>query len=191
GKMEAHDEVRSSTSGSLNNEDGDAFTLTLEPLDEARAMKFVRSPSAGATCMFVGTTRDTFQERTVNRLEYEAYSKLALKTMRSIVQKARSGQLQPTVEGRDLPSSDRLLHGQTVTRIYMSHRLGVVPVGESSIVIAVSSPHRRESFEVAEWLLEQVKREVPIWKREVYAEGQRDLASGSQSTWKANFPTAA
>ncbi len=204
--------VAASTDNSITTEQGDRLLIVHDLLDEGLALRHVRDPSAGATCVFVGTTRDSFKGtrgqdhasqmeliadtathtrsagKTVTRLEYEAYSTLALRTMRSIVQRARKGQLEPPVQERAANASDagaEQKYGTTLTRIFLAHRLGTVPVGESSIIVAVSSPHRRESFEVAEWLLEQVKREVPIWKQEQYA----DEADGAaRPEWKANFP---
>jgi len=124
-------------------------------------------------------SRSSHADKLVTSLEYEAYTKMALKAMLSIIEKARLGSLQPPVAERATASiAPQNPYGTTITRIHISHRLGLVPVGESSIVIAVSSPHRRESFEVAEWLLEQVKREVPIWKRELYSQ--------AKPAWKAN-----
>lgn len=85
----------------------------------------------------------------------------------------------PTSSTPAAPTSAALL-----TRISIHHRLGSVPVGETSIVIAVTSPHRREAFYVCEWILEQVKMHTPVWKREWYAEEEGE----SGSAWKANFP---
>lgn len=146
----------------------------------------------------------------VSRLDYEAYTPLALKTLRAIIQRARSTptsswpppRLQPqrsadlhadsgaSASTSSLPSAEGINSSpsaaqnssssssstttdekppppDSIVRIALIHRLGPVPTGESSILIAVSSPHRRRAFEVAEWLLEETKRIVPIWKREV------------------------
>ena len=100
--------------------------------------------------------------KTVTRLEYQAYSKLAIKTMAGILQVARS--------------SIPILH------CALYHRLGTVPVGEPSIVIAVSSPHRKEAFRACEFILEEVKRKAQIWKREYY-EGEQE--EGAE--WRENY----
>lgn len=109
----------------------------------------------------------------VTRLEYQAYSKLAIKTMADIIRAAshasRSDQHTPPYKV------------SAVLRCSLHHRLGTVPVGEPSIVIAVSSPHRKEAFIACELILEEVKRKVQIWKREFY-EGKDDDAA----EWKAN-----
>lgn len=127
---------------------------------------------------------------------------MALKTMCKIVNEARElcqrgafsfpwpeyPSSQPTSFNSSLPPKPDLIN-QThsavsttveLTRISLVHRLGIVPPKESSISIAVSSPHRREAFRACEWILEEVKKRVEVWKREVYAEGDK--------RWKENFP---
>ncbi|KAG8895540.1 Molybdopterin synthase catalytic subunit, partial [Tulasnella sp. 408] len=143
---------------------GDVAELTFGVLDVSQYSKSVHSEQAGAQVIFVGTTRDTFQDRKVIRLEYEAYSSLALRTLTSIFVDAR----------RRFPST---------IQCAVCHRLGNVPVGEASIVVAVSSPHRKAGFEACEFILEEVKLKAQIWKREWY-EGD----DPSQATWKENFP---
>jgi len=98
----------------------------------------------------------------VTRLEYQAYSKLAIKTMSDIIRSAHSS--------------------CSLIRCVVYHRLGPVPVGEPSIVIAVSSPHRKEAFVACELILEEVKRKAQIWKREYY-EGEDE----DEAEWKSNY----
>src|ERR1700761_4302979 len=100
--------------------------------------------------------------KSVIQLEYQAYSKLAIRTMRSIVDATMIQQSQHDVK-----------------QCVVEHRLGVVPVGEPSIVIAVSAPHRKEAFVACEEILEQVKVKAQIWKREVYNDY-------TDAEWKAN-----
>ena len=111
--------------------------------------------------------------KVVTRLEYSAYTKLAIKTICRILNEAVK--LGSRNEHIPEPSSQALI------RCAIIHRLGVVPVGEPSIVIAVSSPHRKEAFEACESILEQVKRHAQIWRREFY-EGDKD----EDAEWKAN-----
>jgi molybdopterin synthase catalytic subunit len=104
---------------------------------------------------------------------------LCLSTLHSIATAARS---HPA-----LANPPAAIH-----HLAIAHRLGIVPTGESSIVIAVSASHRRESFALCEWLLEEVKKKAQVWKREVYAdgasvEGAVDGGSEPQSAWKENF----
>lgn len=107
----------------------------------------------------------------VTRLEYQAYSKMAIKMMVDVIIAARGVVNRSEHAAPSAPTSS-LLH----CSIY--HRLGTVPVGEASIVIAVSSPHRKEAFVACEYILEQVKLKVPIWKKEVYEKGEPE--------WKEN-----
>ncbi|KAI0322658.1 molybdenum cofactor synthesis 2 [Amylostereum chailletii] len=161
-----------SIEGRLTTDDG-VCVLTYEPLDVNKIISSVADDAAGATAVFIGTTRNSFKGRVVTRLEYEAYTKLALKTMANILGAARKSAAQPshnptgTVPG--------LLH----TAVH--HRLGMVPVGDPSIVIAVSSPHRREAFVACELILEEIKAKAQIWKREYYEGEDEDTAE-----WKAN-----
>jgi molybdopterin synthase catalytic subunit len=113
----------------------------------------------------------------VTRLDYQAYSKVAVKTMANIIREARAqaSRSEHQVEG----------YVSSILKCAVYHRLGTVPVGEASIVIAVSSPHRRESFVACEYILEQVKRRAQIWKREFY-EGERE----EDAAWKENVTTS-
>jgi molybdopterin synthase catalytic subunit len=110
----------------------------------------------------------------VTRLEYQAYSKMAVKMMKDIFLSAHANAARSEHAVSSGPPVSPLLH------CVVYHRFGVVPVGEASIVIAVSSPHRTEAFAACEYLLEQIKLKVPIWKMEVYESGE--------PRWKANNP---
>lgn len=112
----------------------------------------------------------------MTRLEYQAYSKLAIKTMADILRDAHSRYTRS-----DHQAADGGPHATTLIRSAVHHRLGTVPVGEPSIVIAVSSPHRKEAFMACELILEEVKLKAQIWKREFY-EGERE----EEAEWKAN-----
>ena len=113
---------------------------------------------AGAVSSFVGTTRNSFMGKTVVRLEYEAYEALALKEMRALRRRV-------------------FAQWSGVYRVLVWHRLGEVPVGEASVVIAVASEHRAEGLAAVAWAIDELKRRVPVWKKEVYADG---------SAWKGN-----
>ncbi|KAH7104234.1 Molybdopterin synthase catalytic subunit [Auriculariales sp. MPI-PUGE-AT-0066] len=140
---------------------GDMCALTFDPLDVPAIALSVRRPTCGATALFIGTTRDSFQGKRVRELRYQSYSTLALKALVRTVSEVRE-------------AAEEELH------CAVQHRLGVVPVSEPSIVIAVSAPHRRAAFEACEEILERVKSNCPIWKQEVYAEGDME------AEWKAN-----
>jgi len=173
-------------------ERGDLLELTYDSLDEPdflnRVVDHVRRDSSGAIGLFIGTTRDEFQGKVVTRLEYQAYTPLAMKTLSLIIERAHIRWTHPPDPTTPIT--------RTLLRAAIVHRLGIVSIGQSSIIIAVSSPHRREAFEACEWILEEVKLKAQIWKREWYV-GSEDAVlardGGSdyndmEPRWKANFP---
>ncbi|HLX37518.1 MAG TPA: molybdopterin converting factor subunit 1 [Candidatus Binataceae bacterium] len=112
----------------------------------------VADPGAGAICTFVGTTRENNVGRKVLRLEYEAYERMALSEMRKLA----------------LDAAQRW----DITRIAITHRIGVVEIGETSVAIAVSAPHRTEAFEACRFAIDKLKEIVPIWKKEHFEGGE-------------------
>ncbi len=122
-----------------------------EPIDLQSIVRSVITPESGGINVFVGTTRNHAGGRSVDLLEYEAYEPMALKMMHAIVEEAK--ERWP-------------LHAVAVV-----HRLGRVEVGEVSVAIAVSSAHRKEAFEATRFLIDELKRVVPIWKREYFSDG--------------------
>ena len=108
-------------------------------------------PAAGASVLFLGTTRNENSGRRVTRLEYEAFTDMAVREMRQLARQA----------SRRWP----------LRRVAMIHRIGVVPVGEASVGIAVSAGHRGEAFDACHWLIDRLKEIVPIWKKEHYRGG--------------------
>ncbi len=124
--------------------------LTDDPIDIASLERSVAAASCGAVLLFLGTVRDHHAGRQVARLDYSAYRPMAETALERI-----AAELE---KGGDL-------------KVAITHRLGEVPVGEASVVIAVSSPHRQAAYEASRMALERLKREVPIWKREHYADG--------------------
>ena len=133
------------------------LALVEGPIDRAKVADAVRHPGAGAVLIFEGDTRATFDNRVVVRLEYEAYSQMAIPVMTQIADEI----------GTQWPG----------TRVAMVHRVGEVPVGEGSVIIAVSAPHREAAYHASRAAIDRLKARVPIWKREVYMDG---------SEWKAN-----
>ncbi|OAA75557.1 Molybdopterin biosynthesis MoaE [Akanthomyces lecanii RCEF 1005] len=140
------------------SEDGCHVALTHAHLDASAVMNLVRSPAAGAIVLFAGTTRDNFAGKPVKELQYTAYHQRALRTMVGIAAALRS---------------KHGLHG-----IAMVHRLGTVPIGEESILIAVSSSHRQAAWRAGEEALEECKAKVEVWKREEF--------EGEEGVWRAN-----
>ncbi|KAI5253022.1 Molybdopterin biosynthesis MoaE [Aureobasidium subglaciale] len=129
-------------------EDGIFVALTHDTLDAITIMNKVRSPKAGAIVLFAGTTRDNFGDKPVVHLAYEAYAPLAIRTMAKIAHEIKTK------------------HG--LNSVAMIHRLGVVPIAEESILIAVSSPHRQAAWRAGEEALELTKEKVEVWKLEEF-----------------------
>ncbi len=121
-------------------------------VDVAALEAAVADPAAGAICTFVGATRENNAGRKVLRLEYEAYEAMALSEIRKLADEA----------GRRWE----------ITRIAITHRIGVVEIGETSVAIAVSAPHRAEAFEACRFAIDRLKEIVPIWKKEHFAGGE-------------------
>ena len=122
------------------------LALKNEKLNLQQITDLVSSPDCGAISLFLGTTRDNMLGKTVSKLEYEAYESMALKEMQKVCDKMREMWSQ-------------------IKHIAIFHRLGEVPVKEESIIIAVSSPHRKESLEACDFCINEVKRMVPVWKK--------------------------
>jgi molybdopterin synthase catalytic subunit/molybdopterin converting factor small subunit len=138
---------------------GGSFRLSDEPLSLDAVVAEVRSDEAGAIATFVGTTRIHSRGRTVERLEYEAYPGMAEKVMAEIAEKLK--------ERYDL------------TGIAIHHRTGVVEIGDPSVVIAVSAPHRQDALSACRDAIDTLKEQVPLWKKEIYEGGDEWIGRGS------------
>lgn len=128
------------------------FEIVDAPIDAEQVAAAVARPDAGAIVTFVGTTRDHHEGRQVLRLEYEAYPEMALAELRKIGAAARER--------------------WPITEVAIVHRIGVVPVGEASVVIAVSAAHRDAAFAASRFAIDRLKEVVPIWKKEHYEGGE-------------------
>jgi molybdopterin synthase catalytic subunit len=138
---------------------GGAFLLSEEPLSLDRVVDEVRSADAGAIATFTGTTRVHSRGRTVTHLDYEAYEGMAERVMAEIAEK--------------------LLERYALTAIAIHHRIGRVGIGETSVVIAVSAPHRGDALAACRDAIDELKERVPLWKKEVYAGGEEWIGRGS------------
>ena len=133
----------------LSNEH-DRIALCPEPLDVSAAWHFVNDTEAGGISIFVGTTRaDSRDGRKLEALDYEAYFEMANEQMRDLASRARER--------------------WPIIRLAMVHRVGRVALGMPSVVIAVSTPHRAEAFEACRWLIDTLKAEMTIWKKDVWS----------------------
>lgn len=143
--------------------DEPACTLVFSraPLDARALEQQCRTDGDGAVVAFTGTTRDHNDGASVVSLAYEAYEEMAQATMAAIFAAARA----------KFP----------FTRARVAHRLGEVPVGEASVVVVVSSPHRGDAFDACRYLMDRLKHEVPIWKRE-------RLRDGAGERWIGDLP---
>ena len=128
------------------------FRIGRAPIAVERLLRAVRDPAAGAVVVFVGTTRNQNAGRRVVRLEYEAYTRMAVREMRRL--------------------ADEATRRWGLRRVAMAHRIGLVPVGQASVGIAVSAGHRGEAFAACRWLIDRLKEVVPIWKREHFRGGR-------------------
>ncbi|KAL9181838.1 hypothetical protein ACHAXT_012181 [Thalassiosira profunda] len=142
-------------------EDSSVLVQVSEALPSLDAVhRFLSSPRCGAISTFVGITRDNFAGKKVAHLSYEGYTPMAVKELRSLCRDAKAR--HPFVE-----------------KLVAVHILGDCPVGEASVIVGCSSPHRREAVRCTEYLIDELKGRVPIWKKEVY-EGDEG------SVWKEN-----
>ena len=138
---------------------GGAFRLSDSPLSLEAVVDEVRSDEAGAIATFVGTTRVRSRGRTVTHLEYEAYAGMAEKVMAEI-----AGSLGSRFE---------------LCKLAIHHRTGRVEIGETSVVIAVSAPHRQDALAACKEAIDALKEQVPLWKKEVYEGGEAWVGRGS------------
>lgn len=125
-----------------------------QPIDSTALTAEVARHANGATVLFIGTVRDVNDGRGVSGMEYTAYRSMAERELADIVRETsvRFGTADIVVE----------------------HRLGVLELGEASVVIAVAHPHRGEAYDASRYIIEQLKQRLPIWKREAYVDGTRE-----------------
>lgn len=128
------------------------FRVVREPIDIAGLVGAVGDPAAGAIATFIGTTRNHNDGRNVVALDYDAYPEMAEKELRRI--------------GADAARNWK------IARMAITHRVGPVAIGEASVVIAVSSAHRDDAFQACRFAIEEIKKTVPIWKKEIYEGGE-------------------
>ena len=136
----------------------DFAELTTDPIPIESVARRVVPPECGATVTLDGYARRftkgkrTGEMRETLHLVYEAYEPMAVKEMQKLIEEAKTE--------------------FEISNVGIVHRLGMLEIGETSVVISVAAPHRKSAFEACEWLIRELKRTVPIWKKEVYADGE-------------------
>ena len=143
-----------------SSSDNDFFELTTDPIDVGVVARRVILPQCGATVTLDGYAREWTKGRRTLYLVYEAYEPMALSEMKRLGTQAH--------EKFD------------IAHIGIVHRTGRLEIGETSVVISVSAPHRRAAFEACEWAIRELKRTVPIWKKEVFEDGEVWVESESR-----------
>lgn len=136
-----------------------SIKITRDPLSIDTAYSFLQHPHSGGISLFVGTTRQWTEERETVELEYDGYVPLAEKELRRLAGEA--------------------MQRWPVLRVCLHHRLGIVPVSEASVIVGVATPHRKDAFAACRFLIDALKKQVPIWKREVYADGDTEWVEGT------------
>jgi molybdopterin synthase catalytic subunit len=143
--------------------------IVAEPIDTAAVLESVQSVTSGAAVLFVGSTRKMTAGRETTKLNYDCYESMAIQKMQELADQARAK--------------------WPVDNISVVHRVGTVELGEASIAIAVSSAHRAASFSAAEWLIDEIKKQVPIWKQEFWADGATEWIHPDGATPTSNQAT--
>lgn len=126
--------------------------ITEKPIDVHKVIETASSLDAGAVNVFIGNVRSTAHNKNVRWLEYEAYESMAVAEIKKII--------------------DEASHRWGLLGWAVSHRVGTLKPGETAVAVAVSAPHRKESFEACQYIIDEVKAKVPIWKKEVFEDGE-------------------
>ncbi|GAB4040912.1 molybdenum cofactor biosynthesis protein MoaE [Spirosoma jeollabukense] len=128
------------------------IVITTDHIDVAAALKSIESEQAGAIDLFLGVVRNKTHERSVNRLEYEAYDRMVISEMEKIAEEAN----------RRWP----------ILRYTIIHRKGILQIGEIAVLIGVATAHRNDAFVACRYIIDTIKQTVPIWKKEVFIDGE-------------------
>jgi molybdopterin synthase catalytic subunit len=127
-------------------------SLTTNPIDVASALTYLQSEQAGAIDFFLGVVRDNTQDRPVDRLDYEAYDRMAISEMQKIVDEAHQR--------------------WALLRCVVVHRTGTLRIGEIAVLIGVATAHRADAFDACRFIIDTIKQTVPIWKKEIFTDGE-------------------
>lgn len=134
-------------------------SVTTDVIDPAALLQRVGADEDGAVLLFLGVVRDHADGRAVSGMRYDAYAEMAEEVLREIVEE----------------SAQRL----GTDRVAVIHRVGELEIGEVSVAIGVSSPHRAEAFEASRYVIEEIKKRLPVWKKEHYVDGSAEWVAGT------------
>ena len=126
--------------------------ITDKPIDIDKVIKSVTAENAGAIDVFIGTVRNNTKGKAVVKLDFEAYEPMAIAEMQKIVNKAKEK--------------------WSIEKISVVHRVGLLGIGDVPVVIAVSTPHRKDAFDACQFVIDTLKETVPIWKKEIFEDGE-------------------
>lgn len=127
--------------------------ITPQPIVVQQVIDLVKTDDSGSINVFIGTVRDNTQNRQVKKLVFEAYEPMAIKEMGKIVVKTKER--------------------WPINAMAIYHRVGELTIGDVPVVIAVSTPHRKQGFEACQFAIDTLKETVPIWKKEIFADGEQ------------------
>lgn len=156
--------------GSIDGDERPRFEITEEPLSADEVASRVTNPYSGATLVFVGTVREWTKGKRTTYLHYEAYPEMAIGQMQVI-----SREIEERWPG---------------TQVSIVHRIGKLEVLEPSVIIAVATPHRADSFAACRHAIERLKQIVPIWKKEIWEDGEEWIGSQLGPDWMHEKPKA-
>ncbi len=141
------------STGKENKNDLIDIRLEVTPLLQSACREFIMADGAGAEVYFIGTVRNRTRGKEVQRLEFEAYEPMAISEMRKI--------------------AERALGKWPLLKVAIHHRTGVLDIGEIPVIIGVSSAHRNIAFEACQYCIDTLKETVPIWKKEIFTDGEQ------------------
>ena len=128
------------------------IAITTSSIDVTAALNDMQSAQAGAIDLFLGVVRDNTEKRPVDRLEYEAYDRMAIGEMQKIVDEAQ--------------------RRWSILRYTIIHRTGTLLTGDVAVLIGIASTHRADAFEACRYIIDTIKQTVPIWKKEIFTDGE-------------------
>ena len=138
--------------------------ITEKPIDVQKVIDTASSLGAGAVNVFIGTVRNNAHNKNVLWLEYEAYETMAVAEIRKIIEDAS--------------------HRWPLLGWAVSHRIGTLRPGEVAVVVSISTPHRKDSFDACQYIMDTIKEKAPIWKKEVFEDGEEWVAARPETSAK-------